>query len=320
MKALQRRVMDRQSVAAVRYTRRQLGGFILAGPLAAATLSSKAATKDSQNTKVLEITFQGPFAFNFLDKTVRVYVPQCNGHEAYAQTDQEQILLGHATSGQPNMGYEYVMPSFRPDVVRTDCYNFTRMIAIDRGRCSNPNGPGLKDTYCQFEVPRPDLIVGLAPDPLTYTPNDVPSAPAVCGCFATAVRFYYRAFDPNHGVRLVQTQPTQPDYPKGRTIIDTSNYPELPAAQENIAISIRYNPQHPSDVPHEDAAEGFTQMRKIFPPLDRWDVSFDSCKANCQPKPKGHFVPFHHTGDCGAAQIVLAGQSELQYWQKSSAT
>ena len=81
----------------------------------------------------LEITFRGPFAFDFNNSqqkgTITVYAPNCNQHVSSIQTDEEEWALPGADDGHKRELYEL---RFAPSNSETGFFNKDKLLLIDR--------------------------------------------------------------------------------------------------------------------------------------------------------------------------------------------
>jgi hypothetical protein len=253
------------------------------------------------------ISFYGPFVYVFDSKSVRIYAPKCDGHLATIQTDMEEKALD-GSSATSLLSYEYriietgttVPTSGLKAASKTGCPNGKNILLVDSLRRKAPL-PRLEDCYFQIELPRPNYVIGLVPDTISYIEYDLPKPGngAVCRR-ATAHRFHYDKIKVSRKFQLIRTG--QPNV----TIVDISM---IPFKDENLVQAVfRYRSDGMFQENHRDADECFQAMRNLFPPLGAWQVNFD--KSTSLDK---------HGSDCKAAQILFLTKSEMDEWQKTSA-
>jgi hypothetical protein len=255
----------------------------------------------------LAISFYGPFGYIFEEKTVRIFAPQCDGHLASVQTDSEEKALdGRTPTSQATYEYRLVEASLQQPFIgvgspsKTGCHNGKNILLVDTKRRRAPK-PTLEECYFQIEVPRPNYVIGLIPDPISYLEYDQTDPGNGKTCMrAIAHRFHYDKIDNTRTFQVVRTG--KPNV----TIVEISM---KPFKDENLVqASFRYRSDGMFQEDHHDAEECFQQMRNLFPPLGAWRVNFD------QGPPLDK-----HGSDCRAAQIVFLTKSEMDQWQKSSA-
>src|SRR6266849_6829471 len=114
----------------------------------------------------LEVTFHGPFAFDFLKDKVTVYAPQCDGHLSSLQTDlEDRSLPGRDRDARSLETFKFELKgSFGvSDPLETSCANARDILLVDNSRRREP-APNPLNCYWQLEVPRPNVVEGLIPD------------------------------------------------------------------------------------------------------------------------------------------------------------
>jgi|HubBroStandDraft_6_1064221.scaffolds.fasta_scaffold05428_9 hypothetical protein len=251
----------------------------------------------------LAISFYGSFIYIFENRSVRIYAPQCDGHLASVQTDMEEKALdGRTPDSSDTYEYTLIEANSKNPVIgtsKTGCHNGRNILLVDTTRRKAPK-PTLKDCYFQIEVPRPNYVIGLIPDPISYFEYDQPDPGKGKTCLrAIAHRFHYDEIDDKRIFQVVRT-----GKPKA-TIVEI---PMKPFKGENLVqATFRYRSDGMFQENHRDADECFQQMRNLFPPLGAWRVSFD---------PKSLLEK--HGSDCRAAQIVFLTKSEMDQWQAKS--
>jgi hypothetical protein len=230
----------------------------------------------------LIVDFHGPIAFRFATDWAWAYVPYCDDHTGNLLTDTEDVpLRTNAT---------YVLAGPTPG--QKTQIGGPPAVLVD-WKETNGNIPQNKDCYCIFQLPRPDYIYGLRPEWVSITKvNGV----VMEGKYARGLRFYYSN----------SKNPTM-------TYLAFHAACLPPAADVKYRIEINYrdtnNEVDPED-PYEDAGLCSKSMRKLFPPLDKWTVSFDPPKPAAAKllRPKVHGImttPGPGGSDCGANGFVF---------------
>jgi hypothetical protein len=263
--------------------------------------------KSNENSfRSLEVSFHGPFVFDFCNRVLVVHAPQCDGHFGSVQMDTSEAGLLGRTQGADVKGtsndedtylYEIlgdfgvVSPSeisfLNPDKVK--------LVANTRCRESAPNP---LDCHWQLILPLPHLVVGLIADPIKIWEYDLPTPPdpGLSLRRATAVRIIYKNYDPSKPVEVVQVRSG------GRKTIAVSKF-DPPISEFRIAI--RYASLSASD-DHRDAEDCFLRMRALFPPLGAWKIAFESRLDR-------------RTSDCKAPILALVTEDMLKSTAKRPA-
>jgi hypothetical protein len=251
----------------------------------------------------LAISFYGPLVYVFQKKTVRIYAPQCSEHLASIQTDAEEKALDGRTPDSQST-YEYALTeagSQKPSIgaSKTGCHNGRNILLVNTDRRRAPE-PKLDECYFQIEVPRPNYVIGLIPDPIAYLQYDQPDPGKGEVCRrVVGHRFHYENIDSTRTFQIVR---------KGNPNTVIVEISMRPFKDENLVqATFRYRSNGMFQDDHRDADECFQQMRNLFPPLGAWRVSFDE-RSQLE----------RHGSDCRAAQIVFLTKSEMDDWQKKS--
>jgi hypothetical protein len=253
-------------------------------------------------SRSLEISFHGPFVFDFCRQAVVVHAPQCDGHFGSVQMDTSEAGLlgrtqganvkGGAGAGEGEDPYLYeIRGDFGASSPSEICFvnpDEVKLVANTRCRETTPNP---LDCHWQLVLPLPHLVVGLIADKLKIWEYDLPTPPNPGDSLprATAVRLIYRNYDPAKPVEVVQASPGTP-----KTIAVSRFNPPI----SEFRIAIRYASSSPSD-DHRDAEECFLRMRALFPPLGAWKVEFESALDR-------------RTSDCKAPIIALVTEDMLK--------
>jgi hypothetical protein len=230
----------------------------------------------------LVLDFHGPIAFVFSIDGVSAYLPYCDEHTCNLLTDSDDV------SPMENKIYTLVGPRASTPPVQKKGAN---LIVVKWGDTSG-NIPKKDDCYCIFKLPLPDFIFGLRPE---YVKIVKPDGGGWSGLCARGVRFYYKECK----------TPPQIDSLK----FDATS--QVPLGSDKYRIEIRYhdtNNEVDEENPHEDAELCSENMRKLFPPLDKWTVDFDDPNQEKTPRPKIHGIatsPGPHGVDCGANGLVF---------------
>jgi hypothetical protein len=274
----------------------------------------------------LELSFYGPFAFMFLPDKVQICAPQCKRHLGSVRTDREEnALCGRLlpekgdelyeaarstcrklVGEQGDQSFEYKLESDDPalrSVRETTCFNPHEMILVDssRRKPKHPEEPHPLHCYYRLEVPRPNLVVGLLPDPVAITETDLPSPPSSDTSRATAMRFAYFGFDSSQSLHLRRTHPQG-----GSTGIMSLSF-NPPPSQNHAEVTFRYSHDGLFDKDRKDSEQCFERIRSLFPPLDSWKVSFfEGLRAP---------LPNHTGSDCKAPQLIFLSSQEMAAWK-----
>lgn len=227
-------------------------------------------------TMSLEVNFHGPIAFRICKDAVWAYLPKCTDHYCNILTDLNDIS---------------------PD--RHKIYNVRGPKAADatqiKGEQFVPplpwkwkDGPLPKKCYCVFNLPLPDIIFGLAPEYVEISGSDI----NVAGAYARGVRFSYAQCGAKPTI-----VPADGSEPGDLANLDAKYYNHSDLYQ----IEIRYHDlKHTLADPHDhhkDARKCSLSMRKLFPPCDKWKVSFDD--------PNARVISGSKPVDCGANPLVF---------------
>lgn len=250
----------------------------------------------------LVVDFHGPIAFRFCKEWVWAYLPPCDDHACNVLTDSNDLSpdeqVAYALQG-PSAGKAQLVSSKSEPIIQ-----------MDWGE-TDGNIPKPSDCYCTFQLPRPDFIFGLRAEwvELTKPDGSVPWS----GNYARGVRLCYLQSD------IPTFTPLLPDGGK----FDASY---INPGDVQYRIEVRFRDLNKSELfPYEDALMCSWAMRKLFPPLDQWEASFqkmvtykiyptaEAVQTKDEPKTKALAIdPFavaqisgHHPVDCGANAIVF---------------
>ena len=162
------------------------------------------------STVTLEISFYGPFVYELLEEKLLITAPRCPGHLASVHSDTDEKALPGCASDKKTP-YHYVLTPVRqiPNAPDPKCVNEASIILVESWRKKASPLPG--DHHFQIDLPRPDHILGLIPDYITYTEHDLDTAPVSSNVKrATAMRFYYTRFDQSDVFNLIETAGDHP--------------------------------------------------------------------------------------------------------------
>jgi hypothetical protein len=248
---------------------------------------------------ILEISLYGPMGVRLTDSCVKVYVPQCDDHLLFFQTDRDDKYLAGAvaTPGPLHPAYEYRVRAVVANCSKSVCHNPIDLIVVPWSRCKEYQGPTPERCYAILHLPLPDRIIGLIPDPVTITQFDISSTPDNTPK-STAMRLVYSGFNPTMGLQLYEKGGSQP-------IIDTGTYPPLPDLEPEVSVTFRYAAKTLTDS-DKDAADCFWHLRDLFPPLGAWRAEFESPITSGLESPIKSSLFTGTSGDCKSPSILFA--------------
>jgi hypothetical protein len=257
----------------------------------------------------LEISFYGPFVYELSSNSLQITAPRCPGHLAsiYSDTDEKALLGCGPDKKTP---YHYALQHIKQISIAepaenaeldTTCINPENIILVETWR--KRASPKPKNHHFQLDLPRPDSILGLIPDLVTYVEYDLNSAPRSSAAKrATAMRFYYTRFDQSDTFELVELAGDKPG-------LITKVEMNCASPRTHIPITFRYASNSIFDLNHDDAEECFMRMRAIFPSLGSWTADFDFGENRLK-------TALEKLGsDCKASAIMFVPLDDKKRWQ-----
>jgi hypothetical protein len=231
----------------------------------------------------LEVNFHGPIAFRFCKDVAWAYLPKCDEHYCNILTDSNDVSPARLEV------FELKGPKAGP----TKRGQGFKMVELDWNFGA---GPEAKKCYCIFKLPSPSLIFGLRAE---YVKIDVPGEQGWEGVYARGLRFWYSECDvaPTINPAADLHNPNK---------FDASSFGHSSLYQ--MEIRYRDAKHEPASAHHKDAEHCSLRMRKLFPPCDKWKVSFEPPKKS-GPQPR---IGGPHPVDCGANPLVFSDGILLQ--------
>ena len=239
----------------------------------------------------LVVDFNGPIAFLFSTNQVQAFIPICDAHNCNVLTDSDDV------SPDQNNTFTLTGPT---GVVQTQPGMGAQILTLNSNILTGPL-PKQGDCYCIFQLPLPDNIFGLLAQCVGITTDNGQN---LTNNYARGVRFYYSAcpnvptITPANPLELGSLDPTSVQPPSGSGL--------------NYRIEIRYHDTNQQEnYPHEDADKCSYNIRKLFPPLDKWKVDFNTpCPSKdsrqlARVLPASATIPGPHGVDCEANGFVF---------------
>lgn len=247
----------------------------------------------------LVVDFYGPIAFRFSVDSVLAYFPPWFLHVCNILTDDDDK--------SPDLGNIYVLKGPAPG--DTTCGDRgAKIIELVWGEDTNGDAPELDQCYCIFQLPPPDKIYGLRGEYASMKDLNGQERGG-CNC-ARGLRFFYSACPVPP--QITPTNPVTPN-PYGSNNLYDLDATSVSAGPGHYRYEIRFRDLNaviePGNI-HADADICSATMRKLFPPLDQWTVSFqDPNEPNCAKPLFSRLFSFDpgdgHPVDCGANPLAL---------------
>lgn len=233
----------------------------------------------STNTTPLEVNFHGPIAFRFCKNEVFAYLPKCTDHRCNILTDVNDMSVKDCTTVE----------------LRGPVRGTTHLAKGDQVVTRNwTSGNGPKDKHCRaiFRLPSPDEVYGLGAE---YVKIEIPNEKTIVGDFARGIRFFYRSCATRP--RLVFSEKP---VSAGSPVFNASHYGPIASYQFEVRYhDVKFLRKY--DDHQRDALSCSQSMRRLFPPCNKWKVSFQ--------KPPGHQKILNTSGmhpvDCLANIIAF---------------
>jgi hypothetical protein len=243
----------------------------------------------------LVVDFHGPIAFRIGCEFAWVYVPKCDYHTCNILTDTNDDSPDSATYSVSWPGQWLNGNKTRQPV------SGAAVISVPWNSSWSPQEA---DCYCIFQFPTPDYLFGLSAEQVKVDSVDGDGYNYhEDGAFARGLRFYYE----HVGVPRITPEPK---IRRPECAFDAT-YFQHDLADPQYRIEIRYYRYKPEADGENDAESCSQQMRNLFPPLDKWTVSFPDPTRGLvdSPGPKGV--------DCGANGMVLSDDKIALEYQQS---
>ena len=222
----------------------------------------------------LEIDFHGPIAFRFGVDRVWAYVPYCDQHYCNITTDMNDLGIDPAKDPKT-----YTITG--PTPAKTTLGSGHPVVSL---KWAWGSGPQEKDCFCIFVLPSPNVIFGLQGE---YAKIVTDSETMVNDHFARGLRFSYDNCD---NLKINDAG------------LDATHFGNAGLGSVGISYhdtNFAFDKNHP----HKDADECSLSMRKLFPPCDQWQVSFDPPDADSPEYIEN--IGGRPPRDCGANPLVF---------------